>query len=303
MAKIRVPASTSNLGPGFDSHGLALGLYLTVEVEPTSEPFGVFTFEGEGADELRSAKEENLILRAMRFAAANEEVELYPARLRVQNQIPLARGLGSSAAAIIAGLSAFEIITNRQLSTEKLLAYAAQLEGHADNIAAALLGSFVVSCLLEDGRVLAARLEWPERIRTIAVIPDLKVRTEEARAALPRSISHRDAVYNLQRASLFVAAIAGGQEELLGQAMRDRLHQPYRARLAPGLEEALELAECDVPGLIGLALSGSGPTVIAFAATDLNRIADLIAERFHQRGISCQVRFLEVERQGRVVEL
>jgi homoserine kinase len=303
MAKIRVPASTSNLGPGFDSHGLALELYLTVEVEPTSEPFGVFTFEGEGADELRSAKEENLILQAMRFAAANEEVELHPARLRIENQIPLARGLGSSAAAIIAGLSAFEIITNRRLPTEKLLAYAAQLEGHADNASAALLGSFVVSCPLEDGRVLAAQLEWPEQIRIIAAIPDMKVRTEEARAALPRSVSHRDAVYNLQRASLFVAAIAAGRQELLGQAMRDRLHQPYRARLAPGLEDALKLAECDIPGLIGLALSGSGPTLIALATTDLNRIADLIAEPFHQRGIPCQLRFLEVEKRGRVIEL
>jgi homoserine kinase len=300
LAIIRVPASTSNIGPGFDSHGLALGLYLTVELEPTIEPFGSFLFEGEGADELRTEQEENLILRAMRFAAAREGVELNPARLLVKNQIPLARGLGSSGAAIIAGLSAFEVVTGKPLSTEKLLAYAAEIEGHSDNIAAALLGSFVVSCVTETGQVLAARIEWPDQVSAVVVIPDFKVRTEEARAALPEIVSRGDAVFNIQRASLMVAAMTGRSYDLIREAMRDRLHQPYRAALVPGLEEALGLER--MPGLLGVALSGSGPTVLALAIANFDQIASAIAERFHSHGIRCSSRVLAVEKLGRVVE-
>jgi homoserine kinase len=300
-ARIRVPASTSNLGPGFDSHGLALGLWLTVEVAPTGEPFGTFSFSGEGADELRAAAEENLIFHAMRFAAAREEVELRPAAIRVTNEIPLARGLGSSGAAIIAGLSAFEVVTGVELPEERMLAYAAEIEGHSDNIAAALLGSFVVSCVTGDGEVLAARIDWPEEVRAVAVIPDFKLKTERARAAVPGQVARQDAVFNIQRASMFVAAVAGRRFELMGEAMRDRLHQPYRAPLVPGLEEALDLGH--MPGLLGLALSGSGPTVLALAVDNYDGIAGEITRCFEARGIGCTSRALTVERGGRSVTL
>jgi homoserine kinase len=301
LVTIRVPASTSNIGPGFDSHGLALGLYLTIEVRLTAEPFGAFLFEGEGADELRSAREENLILHAMRFAAARQQVELSPARLMVKNQIPLARGLGSSGAAIIAGLSAFEVITGVKLSTEKLLAYAAEIEGHSDNVAAALLGSFAVSCITKTGEVLAARIDWPDEVRAVVVIPDFKVHTEQARAILPEFVSRDDAVFNIQRASLMVAAMATGSYDLMREAMRDRLHQPYRAALVPGLEEVLGLER--MPGLLGVALSGSGPTVVALATDNFDRIAGAITEQFKSHGVECSSRVLAVEKRGRMIEV
>ncbi|HXG68238.1 MAG TPA: homoserine kinase [Blastocatellia bacterium] len=298
MAVIRVPATAANLGPGFDCHGLALSLYLTVEVEPSEEPFGTFTFRGEGAQELGGAAEENLIFQAMRFAAEREGVPLQPARLRVTNEIPLARGLGSSAAAIVAGLSAFEAVTGARLPEGKLLAYATAIEGHSDNVAAALLGSFVVSCTGDGGEVLAARVAWPDDVRAVVVIPEFKVRTEQARAVVPGTVSRADAVYNLQRAALTVAALAGGRFELLREAMRDRLHQPHRAALVPGLEDVLQI---EADGLLGIALSGSGPTVIALASHNFDGIAAAISERFAARDIRCRSLSLEVDEQGREI--
>lgn len=302
--RIRVPASTSNLGPGFDSHGLALSLYLTLDVEPCSEPYGTFQFEGEGADELQSASEDNAIVRAMRLAAMREEVELRPARIRVKNDIPLARGLGSSGAAIIAGLTAFEVITGYRLPAHKVLSYAVEVEGHSDNVAAALLGSFVVTCVTDEGEVYAETIAWPEQVRAVVVVPDFKVRTEHARAALPDSVKRADAVFNVQRASLMVAAVARGRFDLIAEAAKDRLHQQYRARLAPGLEEALDLARNDElrsAGVLGVALSGSGPAVVAFATGEFERIGKALARPFEARGLQAATFALPIDNRGRVV--
>jgi homoserine kinase len=297
---IRVPASTSNLGPGFDSHGLALALYLTLDVEPA--PADSFVFDGEGADELERAAEENIILTAMRFAAKREQVAPQPARIRVTNEIPLARGLGSSGAAIIAGLSAFEVVTGRALTKEKLLAYATEIEGHSDNVSAALLGSFVVSCVTKQGEVLAADLTWPSDLRVVVVIPEVKVRTGDARAVLPETVSRQDAVFNIQRSSLMVAALAGGRYSLIGEAIRDRLHQPYRATLIPGLMQVLDMnGACDIPGLKGIALSGSGPTVVAFATADFDETAATVGRIFNEQGIKTSARVLDVDTNGRMV--
>jgi homoserine kinase len=297
--RIRVPSSTSNLGPGFDSQGIALRLYLTIDVEPVEGSQITFSFAGEGAEELQSAAEDNLILRAMKFVAEREGMALRPARLKVTNEIPLARGLGSSAAAIIAGFSAFEVITDTRLTQDKLLAYATEMEHHSDNVAAALLGSFVVSCVTDEGAVLASRVEWPDEVRAIVVVPNFKVRTEDSRRVVPASLSRQDAVFNIQRAALFVAAIAGRQYDLIREAMRDKLHQPYRAPLVPGLEEILQLQEVD--GLIGVSLSGSGPTVFALATKEFETAAEVIADCFRSRGIECFWRILDVEKTGRAI--
>src|SRR5262249_19371067 len=215
----------------------------------------------------------------MRYAASAEEVELKPARILVQNDIPLARGLGSSGAAIIAGISVFEVTSGMSLPPDRILAYAAQIEGHSDNISAALLGSFVISCITAEGEVVADRLDWPVQVQAVVVIPDFKVRTEEARAVLPEQIGYRDAVFNIQRSSLMVGAVSTGRLAVMREAMRDRLHQPYRAGLVPGLARILEMDTHElagVPGYLGLALSGSGPTVVALATGDFDRIAGAI---------------------------
>jgi len=305
LIRIRIPASTSNLGSGFDTLGLALQLYLTVLVDATDQPYGSFIFEGEGAAALREATEDNLIFRAMRFAGTAEGAELKPARMLVHNEIPLARGLGSSGAAIIAGLSVFEVVTGRPLGTDKILEYATRVEGHSDNISAALLGSFVVSCVTADNGVIAQKLEWPDEVRAVVVIPDLKVRTEEARAVLPDRIDYSDAVFNIQRSSLLVAGVAGGRRDLMREAMKDKLHQSYRASLVPALERTLAMDSgelASVPGYLGMALSGSGPTVVAFATGDFDRIARVIQSSFKDTGIDSRYLLLPVDACGRTVE-
>jgi homoserine kinase len=299
FTRIRVPASTSNLGPGFDSQGIALSLYLTIDVAPSDDPLTSFSFSGEGAGELASAAENNLIYTAMNYVAEREGIELPAGRLQVSNEIPLARGLGSSAAAIIGGFSAFEVLAGVRLSEERLLAYATEMEHHSDNVAAALLGSFVVSCVTESGKVLASRVTWQEEIRAIVVVPNFKVRTEDSRRVVPTQVSREDAVFNIQRAALFVAALAERRYDLIGEAMRDRLHQPYRAPLVPGLEEILNLA--GVEGLIGVALSGSGPTVFALATSNFEAVAKRLSHCFESRGIESLWRIVEVEKAGRVI--
>src|SRR5262249_15202903 len=162
---------------------------------------------------------------------------------------------GSSAAAILAGFSAFEVVTGIRLPEQKLLDYATEMEHHSDNVAAALLGSFVVSSVDEMGRVSAIRMPFSNELHAIVVIPDFKVRTAEARRVVPTEVSRQDAVFNIQRAALFVAALAERRYDLLREAMCDRLHQPYRAPLVPGLQQVLQLQ--GVRGLVGAALSGS----------------------------------------------
>lgn len=299
--QIRVPASTSNLGPGFDALGLALSLYLTIEVGTSNVSDTSFTFEGEGAAELNSAAEENLIYRSMQYIAGREGIELKPARFHVTNEIPLARGLGSSAAAILAGFSAFEVVTSSRLPEQKLLDYATEMEHHSDNVAAALLGSFVVSSVDESGRVSAIRMPFSNELHAIVVIPDFKVRTEEARRVVPLEVSRQDAVFNIQRAALFVAALAERRYDLLREAMCDRLHQPYRAPLVPGLEQVLQLQ--GISGLAGAALSGSGPTVFALATGDIEDVKAALTGCFTSSGIACEAYTLAIDMDGRRVTM
>lgn len=295
--RIRVPSSTSNLGSGFDSLGLALQFYLTLDVEPADET--TFTFSGEGAAELNASTEDNLIFQAMKFVAVREGIELRPARFHVTNEIPLARGLGSSAAAIIAGFSAFEVVTGITLTEQQLMDYATEMEHHSDNVTAALLGGFVVSSVNERGKVFAAKVDFPEAVRAIVVIPNFKVRTEEARRVVPANLSRTDAVFNIQRAAMFVASVAASRFDLFREAMRDRLHQPYRAPLVPGLAEILKLEHVD--GLLGVALSGSGPTVFALANENLEGVKQALVAVFESRGIDCTSHIVAVDNTGCVI--
>jgi homoserine kinase len=296
---VRVPASTSNLGAGFDSFSLALQLYLTVKasVVPQGTARCRVTSSGEGSTSgLLSPTEENLIFRAMSFAAEREGWMLPPVQLEVHNELPLGRGLGSSAAAIIAGLTLSSLICDEKLSPETVLRYAFEMEGHADNVAAAYHGGWVVSCVKPDGTVLAVKRHWPQDLRVVVVSPDALLKTTETRSALPNTVERSDAVHNLQRVALFGAAVEGGAYDLLWDAMQDRMHQPYRQTLVPGLAEAL--ATKPRPGLVGVALRGSGPSVMALARDHLSEIGEAIANSFRSQGMPATVRLLEVDREG-----
>ena len=294
----RVPASTSNLGPGFDCFGLALKLYLTVRATPTPDssiPCRVTT-TGAPENEALPTTSTNLIYRAMSFAARRESISLPPLELGVHNEIPLASGLGSSAAAIVAGIKLASLITGRNIPDQTIQNYATEFEGHPDNVTASLYGGFVASCVRNDGTVVTTKLNWPDHIRIVVVSPRSQLPTHVARAALPRTISREDAVHNLQRTALFVSALAQQRYDLLWEAMRDRLHQPHRESLVPGLAEAIALPQ--MKGLLGIALSGAGPSIVALVDGNEDEIGDRLASCFRAHKIESTVRILEADNDG-----
>jgi len=300
--EVRVPASAGNLGAGFDCFGLALQLYLTVRVtvDPQSLQLCRMRSRGEGYGTTLSPTADNLIFRAMSFAAEKEGLALPPIFIDADNEIPLSSGLGSSAAAIIAGISLSAALCDREISNDLVLRHATELEGHSDNVAASLLGGLVVTCTGQDGSVIAVRKYWPSDIKVIVVSPHATLETARARAALSPLVSHADAVHNVQRAALFTAALGEHRYDLLWEATRDRLHQERRQSLVPGLAEAL--ATPRRPGLLGLALSGAGPSVLALAQDHFDELGMTIAECFHKHGIDSTVRVLDVDDLGRQVK-
>lgn len=295
---VRLPASTSNLGPGFDCFGLALKLYLTVRATPmpgASEPCRVTT-TGEKENEALPRDSVNLIYRAMTFVARRETLSLPPVDLVVHNEIPLASGLGSSAAAIVAGIKLAGLISGQELSDQVIQNYATEFEGHPDNVAPALYGGFSASCVRSDGTVVSARFDWPPQIRVVVISPHSQLSTHVARAALPRNVSRLDAVYNLQRTALFTSALAQQRYDLLWEATRDRLHQSQRESLVPGSAEALALPP--MQGLVGIALSGAGPSIVALADDNEDEIGERVASCFRAHGIESTVRVVEADNEG-----
>jgi homoserine kinase len=296
--EVRVPASTSNLGPGFDCFGLALKLYLTVgaTVVPGAAEQCKVTTSGAKENEALPRNAVNLIYRAMSFAVQREGGSLPPVELLVHNEIPLASGLGSSAAAIVAGIKLGGLISGKQIPDGSIQNYATEFEGHPDNVAASLHGGFIASTVCGDGAVISVKFQWPAGIRVVVVSPHSQLPTHVARAALQRTVSRQDAVYNLQRTALFTAAVAQQHYDLFWEVMHDRLHQPQRESLVPGLAEALALPR--MPGLLGIALSGAGPSIVALVDGNEEAIGARIASCFQARRIESTVRILDVDNEG-----
>lgn len=301
---ITVPASASNLGASFDTCGLALGLYLRVTVETTQQPDGVqIKATGEGAEQV-AADESNLIAKVALSVAEHRKQTLPRIHLTVDNEIPLARGLGSSSAAIIAGISVYETLTGEELTRDEVFAYALQFESHADNLAPSFLGGLIVACLVEGTgptRVVTVKREWPSDIKVVIAIPELELETEKMRSVLPQEVTLKDAIFNVQRAALLQAALSEGRYELIGEALRDRLHQPYRAPLAPGLAAVLELNDKTVEyrGLLGVAISGAGSSMMALATGNTDDIARLMRSRLAEHGLKSRTMVLPVDNRGR----
>jgi homoserine kinase len=263
---VRAPASTANLGPGFDCAAAALDLWNELHVLPADEGAPLVTLEGEGADELpRDAS--HLALRAFSLAAP-----LADRRFHFVNRIPLERGLGSSAATVAAGLTAGLVAAGRQPSPDELLEIALPLEGHADNLGAALAGG--VCLIWKSGeRHVVRRLAGDLPLAAILVVPDTRVNTRASRSRLPEFLRHDEAAAAAAQAALLGAGIASGDAELLASAFNDRLHEPYRAPDAPLLEE---LRSASVTGGAGVTLSGSGPSVVVWV--EKGKVATAAAE-------------------------
>jgi homoserine kinase len=247
---VKVPASSANLGPGYDVLAAALALQLQLEVEEA----GSFSVEAEGLGV--PLDRSNLCVRAFESLRPADGIAF-----RIRSEIPLAAGLGSSAAAIVAGLLAADHIYELAQEPEDILVKAAEIEGHPDNVAAALYGGFVV-CASSDGAVTATRLDPPQGVEAIVVIPSEQVPTEEARKAIPESVPVADAVANISAASELVLGIQRSDLTLIGRGLADRLHQPHRAHLYPRSMEIVE--EAPRMGAIGATISGAGPAVLVW---------------------------------------
>ncbi|MEA3509735.1 MAG: homoserine kinase [candidate division NC10 bacterium] len=291
---IRVPASTANLGSGFDVLGLALGLYNTIEMETTSRGVEV-TVEGEGAERLQGEGKRSLVVRAAEAAFAHLGVTPPGLKVHLRNEIPLKRGLGSSGTACLGGIIGAAELTGRPLSREEILKLALPLEGHPDNITPSLVGGLTASCLSE-GEVRYVRIPLPEAITVVAVIPEQQLSTAEARRALPRQVPFADAVHNVSRVALLVGAMVAGDLSLLDEATRDRLHQPYRAKLLPGMEEVLEVARRG--GALAAFLSGAGSTVVALVNQGAETVGAEMAEAWARIGLRAEVKVLAIDREG-----
>jgi homoserine kinase len=266
--RVDVPASSANLGAGYDCLAVALDLSNRVEVEVRGWSRGEIelTVDGEGANDL-TADRENRVVRGVEAALREVRGEL-PAgvgwRLEMRNDIPLARGLGSSAAATVAGLVAGNALLGEPLTTQDLLRLATAIEGHPDNAAAALLGGFTVSAQTEEG-VEALRFDAPRDLRAVLYIPELRLSTDEMRAVLPDTVPRADAVANVTRVAVGVAGIATGRLDLLKVLTVDRLHEPYRAEVFGQLPRFV--ADARAAGALGACLSGAGSTIVAFTDT------------------------------------
>jgi homoserine kinase len=247
---VKVPASSANLGPGYDVLGAALAMHLELEVEEAG------SFSVEAGDLGVPLDRSNLCVRAFESLRPADGIAF-----RIRSEIPLAAGLGSSAAAILAGLLAADHLYELAQEPEDVLARAAELEGHPDNVAAALYGGFVL-CADQDGTLTATRLDPPQGVEAVVVIPGEQVTTQEARAAMPDQVPLEDAVSNVAAASELVLGIQRSDLTLIGRGLADRLHQPHRAKLYPRSMEIV--AEAPRMGAIGATISGAGPTVLVW---------------------------------------
>lgn len=256
--------------------------------------------EGEGAGELVNIRE-NLMWKVILRVFQGEGRSLPCLRLEVKNQIPLARGLGSSAAAIVAALGIYEAWVGQELSQENFFRYALEFEKHPDNLTAARFGGFTVSCVDEQGRVSFFRTKVQKELKVLLVVPDIQLPTSEARTVVPDQLKMSDVVFNLQRSALTVAALIGGQYQFLRESLRDKLHQPYRASLIPGLQEILELNGREIPNLLGLSLSGAGPSVVAFIQGDGQDVFEQVQSIFSRQGVTCSPLELKIDNQGRSI--
>ncbi|KAI8997397.1 hypothetical protein BDB01DRAFT_840732 [Pilobolus umbonatus] len=315
---IRSPCSTANIGPGFDVLGISLSLYLTLDVEILSKGKDFeMTYSGEGAKEVPLTPERNLITKtALYVLSANGISELpKPLKIHVHNPIPLGRGLGSSGAAVVSGVLLGNELGNLKLSKDRLLDYCLMIERHPDNVAAALIGGFVASYLRElDPSVMTGipaseslleialtkqapqpplgighyvRLGWAKEIKCIAIVPQFQVATAKARAVLPTQYNRADVVFNFQRLAVLTTALGQSppDADLIFNAMQDKIHQPYRKTLIPGLPEILTTITPEkYDGLLGICLSGAGPTILALATKNFDQIAEAAMAVFKKKG-------------------
>lgn len=289
LIRVKAPATTANMGPGYDCLGLALDVWNTLEIEVLKGGEPVVEVTGEGADELGTGRD-NLIYRAMEFLFQDVGEDMPAVRINCDNAIPIARGMGSSAAAIAGGLVAANYLCSQEYTANDLLEMAATIEGHPDNVAAAVLGGMqlvIIDQTDEGNRLYTVPLNVPPELHAVVFVPQVRISTKDARAVLPEKVSMADAVHNMGRVGLLVAAMATNHPEYLTVATQDRIHQPYRQPLFPAMKVIFQAA-LDA-GAMGVFLSGSGSTVLALTKGREMTVAYEMAEAARQASVEGNV--------------
>lgn len=283
MVEIRVPATSANIGSGFDCLGFALQLYNIFRVERVEKGLENIVLDQISGKNFELSLEDNLYYQAISKVYDIIGKKMDCLRLTEEVNIPFARGLGSSASAVVAGLIAGNYLTGNQFSEEEIIKLAVEIEGHPDNVLPALKGGFIINVISEE-RIIHKKLELDNEFQFVIIIPDFKLKTDEVRRVLPDKISFDDAIFNLSRASLLTACLHDKDFDKLKIAMEDRLHQDYRAKLIPGFHQVVDAAY--QKGALGVSLSGSGPSILAIVNTNATDIGETMAKVFEKNGIS-----------------
>ncbi|MDY6363918.1 MAG: homoserine kinase [Cyanobacteriota bacterium] len=306
---VKVPATTANIGPGFDCLGMALPIYNTVTIEETVLPgTGVeinVLADSASIDELElehiPSDENSLVYKAVE--ALYNSIGQVPGELKitVKSSIPVAKGLGSSASVIIGALVAANELLGHPADEPALLSIACELEGHPDNITPALVGGLVISSQEEDGSVLYRKLEWPQEWAVTVCVPDFELSTDIARSVLPKEVALSDAVFNVQRMAMFIQAVHTKDTELMKSALQDKLHQPYRMKLIQGFDKIYECLRFN-ENVLGCVISGAGSSILIISLrNDLEKIKNTVKETWADMNIKANIKTLNVEQNGALI--
>ena len=300
---VKVPATTANLGPGFDSLGLALPIYNTITVEETIMPgtgIEINIIDETNEQDIISipTDENNIVYKAIELLYNSIGQTPSELKITIRTQIPIARGLGSSAAVIVGGLLAANELLGRPADEAALLSIATEIENHPDNITPALVGGFVVSSLEDDGSVVYSKMNWPKDWNITVCIPDYELSTSIARSVLPAEVPMKDAIFNLKHTAMLVQAVNTHDEKLMKIALDDRLHQQYRERLIPGLKEIKEALKHE-ENVMGVVISGAGPSVLVISyGNNLDKIRNTVSHVWDELNVKSKIITLKVEENG-----
>lgn len=298
--KVKTPATTANLGPGFDCLGMALPIFTEVTIEETVLPGSGVQIDIINNDEnlYIPTDENNIVYKAIELLYNSVGQNPSELKITIKSDIPIAKGLGSSAAVIVGGLVAANEILGRPADEAALLSIATEVEGHPDNIAPAILGGFVLSSQEDDGSIVYRKLDWPEEWNITVCIPDYELATDISRSVLPKEISVKDAVFNLKRSAMLVEAIHTKDADLMKLALQDKIHQPYRTKLVPGLSEIIESLKHE-ENVIGAVLSGAGPSMLVISkGNNLEKISQIVSNTWFNLNVSADIRTLKPQKTG-----
>ena len=306
---VKVPASSANLGPGFDCLGMALPIYNIVTIEETVIPgTGIeinIMSDDESIDEKVFADipkdENNLVYKAIEMLYNSIGQVPSELKINIQTGIPIARGLGSSSSVVVGGLLAANKLLGNPADETALLAIATEVEGHPDNIAPAILGGVVLSAQEDDASLSYCKLKWPEEWDITVCIPDFQLSTDISRSILPKDVPMSDAVFNAKHLGMLIQAINTKDIKLMKNAMKDKLHQPYREKLVPGMREIFDAFKHE-DGILGCVLSGAGPSILIVSYKyNLDQIKSKVEEIWERQNIKSDIRTLKVEEQGAII--